>query len=123
MKLNLSQPLLDHDGVIMRRIDPPIRQGDLPKDLGELLLSHALFAAVNSTFRDEQIAPDELYKRGRLAKKVKDTGEKNFSSEEIQLMLSSVAKRYGQPGQGDPLFVLKVSEILDPDKFKTEGAA
>ena len=114
MKLNLSQPLLDHDDKPMRR-----REQD-GTDLGELHLQHALFSAINATFRgEEQLAPEEIYKRGRLARKVKDSVEKNFSSEEIQLLLSCVAKRYF----ADPLFVLKVSEILDPEKFKAEGAA
>ena len=113
MKLNLSTVLLDHD-------DKPIKRADADgTDRGsELHLQHALFAAVNSTFRgEEQLAPEVIYKRGKLARKVKDTTEKNFSSEEVQIMLTCVAKRYS----ADPLFVLKVSEILDPEKFKPEA--
>ena len=110
MKLNLSQPLLDHDDKPIKRPEPNGTDRG-----GELHLQHALFAAVNSTFRgEEQLAPEELYKRGKLARKVKDAVEKNFSSEEIQLLLSCVAKRY----VADPLFALKISEILDPEKFK-----
>ena len=115
MKLNLSQPLLDHDDKPIKRPDP-----DGTDRGGELHLQHALFAAVNSTFKgEEQLSPEELIRRGKLARKVKDAGEKNFSSEEIVLMLSCVAKRY----VGDPLFVLKVSEILDPEKFKPDSQA
>lgn len=115
MKLNLSMQLKDHDGEVIRRLTP--QPDKSVKDEGELLLSHALFASVNSQFRgEEQLGLEEIYKRGRLARKVKDKGEKNFSSEEIQVLLSCVGKRYS----ADPLFVLYVSEILDPEKFTSK---
>lgn len=117
MKLDLSQKIVDADSVVIRR-RTALPDGSV-KDEGDLLLTHVLFASVNSTFKgEEQLSPEELYKRGRLARKVKDKGEKNFSSEEIQLMLACVAKRYVM----DPVFVLSVSEILDPEKFKAEGS-
>lgn len=119
MKLNLSQQMKDADGQVIRRRTPLDPEGKSFKDEGDMLLSHVLFASVNSTFKgEEQLAPEELYKRGKLARKVKDSGEKNFSAEEITMLLNCVAKRYVI----DPLFVLSVSEILDPDKFAPKEA-
>lgn len=114
MKLNLELQIKDHEGENMKRYDPPVKEGGEPVLKGDLLLSHVLFASVNSMFKGEELSPEETYARGRLARKVKDKGEKNFTTAEVQTLLKCVAKRYSP----DPLFVLMISETLDPEQFK-----
>lgn len=116
MKLDLGMKLLDPDGKERQQTEIQ-RPFDSSTSTGPLLLSHALHGAVNASYRGEEGIPnEEIYSRGRLAKRVRDKGMKNFSSEEIQLLLKCVAKRYLH----DPEFVVYLSHILDPDneKFK-----
>lgn len=130
MKLNLEAVLRDMAGNPRRHIvakenelgmtivDPVTREPVL-ENKGELKLKDVLVVAVNSTYKDETPAPAEIYKRGKLARKVCGGGEKHFSSDEISKMRALVEKRYAH----EPFLVLSIGELIDPENENVKEAA
>lgn len=129
MKVNLEQVLTDKDGNPRPHMTHKVDAYQVPllDSTGQLIMEYrgpflmrdALYTAVNAVYKEETPAPAEVYARGKLARRIYSGGEKNFSSEDITKLCNLVAKRY----MGEPLLVLQIVEILDPDNKDVKEAA
>lgn len=122
MKLNLDAPILGVDGKARQHYEPKVNEYGMPlkggdgevavEHKGDLVLKTVLGAAVNATYKkDGEISPSELLARGKLARRIHSGGEKNFDNDDISRMVKLVGLRY----QHDPMLVLSVVEMIDPD--------
>lgn len=114
MKFNWDEALVDFDG---KEINIGGDEKDKAWSLG--LWSRA---ALSATFKNEtEISGDELFKRGKLARKINDnlaenkasnarrkiTPDDEFTSDEIQLAKKCIGK------MGQPIFLTQCWELLD----------
>lgn len=122
MKINVDQVLLNGEGKPRKNIVPKVGNDGLPitaangqeyvlESKGDLKLSDVLIPAINGTYRGEEPAPDMLYERGRLVRRIRHGGERSFTAKDVTLINSLMVKRY----PGDPELVVTVAELLDPE--------